>query len=73
MNYQALFNLAVAVAGFFGGWILNSIYRSIERLDQDVRKMPETYVRQADYHRDIDEVKAMLTKIFDKLEAKADK
>ncbi len=73
MDYQVLFNLAVAVAAFFGGWVLNSIYRSIERLDKDVRDLPHTYVSKDDYRHDIDEIKGMLTKIFDKLDAKADK
>jgi hypothetical protein len=29
---QVLFNVMVGVAGMFGGWILNNISRSIERL-----------------------------------------
>ena len=73
MNYQTLFNIATAIAGFFGGWVLSSIYRSIERLDKDVREMPKYYVLKEDYHRDIDEIKAMLVKIFDKLDAKVDR
>lgn len=73
MNYQTLFNLAIAIAGFFGGWILSTIYRSIERLDKDVRGMPLMYVTKDDYRHDIDEIKGMLTKIFDKLDDKADR
>ena len=73
MDLQFLFNIAVGLAGAFGGWILNSIARSIQRLDDDVRKMPLTYVTQTTYQRDIDEVKAMLGKIFDKLDSKQDK
>lgn len=73
MDYQILFNLAVATAAFFGGWVLNSISASIRQLDKDVRRMPDTYVRQTDYHRDIGEVKTILTKIWDRLEDKADK
>jgi hypothetical protein len=73
MDYQLLFNLAIAVAGFFGGWILSTIYRSIERLDKDVRDIPLVYVTKNDYHRDIDEIKAMLIKIWDKLDDKADR
>jgi len=73
MDYQLLFNLAIAVAGFFGGWILSTIYRSIERLDKDVRGIPLMYVTKDDYHRDIDEIKAMLIKIWDKLDDKADR
>jgi hypothetical protein len=70
---QVLFNIAVGVAGMFGGWILNNISRSIERLDKDVRALPLTYVTRADYRADIDEIKAMLMRINDKLDDKADK
>jgi hypothetical protein len=73
MDAQVLFNIVIGIAGAFGGWILNNISRSIERLDEDVRKMPLTYVTQAHYQRDIDEIKGMLTKIFDKLDEKVDK
>jgi hypothetical protein len=70
---QILFNIIIGIAGLFGGWILNNISRSIERLDRDVRAMPLTYVTRVDYHKDIDEIKTMLMRINDKLDAKADK
>lgn len=70
---QVIFNIAVGIAGMFGGWILNNISRSIERLDKDVRNMPLTYVTRADYRADIDEVKSILGRIWDKLDDKADK
>jgi predicted RNA-binding protein with EMAP domain len=73
MDYQILFNGAVIVASFFGGWTLNTITRSLERLDNDVRNMPHSYVNKDDYRNDIKEVKDMLGKIFDRLETKADK
>lgn len=72
-NLQVLFNIALGVAAFFGGWMVNSLTRSIERLDKDVRELPHTYVLQANYHRDVEEMKTMLTRIFDKLDNKADK
>ena len=37
MDLQMWFNVLVGVSGFLGGWILNNISRSIERLDEDVR------------------------------------
>jgi hypothetical protein len=73
MDSQVLFNIAVAIAGFFGGWILNNIHRSIDRLDTDVRAMPHIYVTREDYRDDMREVKEMLAKIFDKLDNKQDK
>lgn len=73
MDFQILFNIAIGLAGAFGGWILSNIYRSIERLDADVRAMPHTYVTRDDYREDIREVKVMLGKMMDKLDGKADK
>lgn len=73
MEAQILFNVIVGVAGLFGGWILNNISRSIDKLDTDVRNMPLTYVTQNTYQRDIDEIKGMLRLIFDRLDDKADK
>ena len=70
---QTVFNIVVGVAAFFGGWVLNSITKAIEKLDKDVRSMPMTYVTKDDYHRDIDDIKEMLDKIFNKLDKKVDK
>jgi hypothetical protein len=73
METQQLFNIALGLAAFFGGWVLNNITRTLERLDTDIRAMPSTYVSKDDYRRDIDDIKEMLGKIFDKLDAKVDK
>ena len=73
MDYQVLFNVAFGAAGVFGGWILNRIYTAIDRLDNDVRAMPDKYVTKEDYRRDIYEIKDILKQIFHKLDNKADK
>lgn len=73
MDYQFLFNGAVTLAAFFGGWVLNSITKAIERLDADVRKLPHEYVTKEDYRVDIKELKDLTQKIFDRLDGKADK
>lgn len=73
MDYQVLFNLAVTVAAFFGGWILSRIYSAIDRLDDDVRDLPKIYVSKDDYREDLREIKELLGAIFKRLENKADK
>ena len=73
MDYQVLFNGAVVVASFFGGWTLNTITKSIERLDHDVRNMPTNYVARVDYREDIRELKEIMNKVFDRLDNKVDK
>jgi hypothetical protein len=73
MDSQMFFNIAIGLASFFGGWVLNNITKAIDRLDNDVRKMPMIYISKDEYHRDIDDIKIMLGKIFDKLDNKMDK
>ena len=73
MDYQVAFNLAIGITAFLGGWILNKIGTAIERLDSDVREMPKVYVRKDDYRADMRDIKSMLDKIYDQLQAKADK
>ena len=73
MDYQALFNLAITAAAFFGGWTLSRIYAAIDRLDKDVRDMPHVYVSKDDYREDLREIKELLGAIFKRLEHKVDK
>lgn len=73
MDTQTLFNVAVGLAGFFGGWALTRIYHAIDQLDGDVRKLPHVYVTKDDYRSDIGDIKVMLGKIFDRLDGKVDK
>lgn len=84
VEYQVLFNVALAVAGFFGGWVLNNMTKAIERIDNDVRDLPHTYVSKEDFkdaHREMREemrdgfhkMEATLGAIFKRLERKEDK
>jgi hypothetical protein len=73
MDNQTLINLAFGIAGAFGGWILNSLSRSIIRIEDRIAEMPLQYVTRDDYRNDISEIKGMLGKIFDKLDGKVDK
>jgi hypothetical protein len=70
MDLQISFNIAMAIAGFLGGWVLNSISRKIDRLDEDVRDMPSNYVLKQDYKSDIAEIKGMLAEIYKELRTK---
>lgn len=73
MDYQVLFNIAVTLAAFLGGFLLNRIMQMIDRLDADVRSLPTNYVSKDDYRQDIKEMKDIMQRIFDKLDGKADK
>jgi len=70
---QFLINILFAAAGAAFGWILNSISRSIIRIEDRMAEMPMMYVNRDDYRADIHDIKGMLGKIFDRLDQKADR
>jgi cell fate (sporulation/competence/biofilm development) regulator YmcA (YheA/YmcA/DUF963 family) len=70
---QFLINILFAAAGAAFGWILNSISRSIVRIEDRISEMPMIYVNRDDYRVDISDIKNMLGKIFDRLDQKADR
>jgi len=73
MDNQTLINLAFGALGALGGWVLNSLSRSILRIEDRLLELPMQYVTKEDYRMDISEIKEMLNKIFDKLDNKVDK
>ena len=73
MDYQVAFNVAISLVAFLGGWVLNNITKSLDRLDKDVRDLPHTYVSKEDYKDDLKDIKDMLNKIFSELKDKVDK
>jgi predicted PurR-regulated permease PerM len=73
MDNQQLFNLVVSVAGFLAIYVINTLTRQIQRLEDTVNTLPHDYVQKDDYRNDIKEIKQILTQIFDKLDNKADK
>ena len=73
METQLAFNIILGLASFFGAYILNTISNKIERLDNDLRDLPKLYVTKDESRHDMDEIKQMLQRIFEKLEQKVDR
>jgi len=73
MEYQIMFNVAIALAGFIGGWVVNRVFALLDRIDADMKSIPMQYVSKDDYREDIREIKEMLGAIFKRLESKVDK
>jgi cell fate (sporulation/competence/biofilm development) regulator YmcA (YheA/YmcA/DUF963 family) len=69
MDSQNLINIAMGVAGFFGGWTVNSLSRSISKIEDRIGN----FVVKDDYREDTKRIMDMLDKIFDKLDSKVDK
>jgi len=77
MNSQDLINLAFGAAASVLGWFARELWSAVKELKIDLAKLreelPRTYVVRDDYKSDIREIKEMLTKLFDRLDNKADK
>ena len=77
MEILGAFQMLMAVAISVAGWFLRSLWSNQTLLEkalmQHQMEAAEKYVRKDDYRVDLQEVKAMLDKIFTLLNTKADK
>ena len=77
MDNQQLFNIFLSLSGALGGWILKILWDAISDLKTDMKDLTQEihidFLRKEDYKDDIYDIKDMLTRIFDKLDLKADK
>lgn len=69
---QIIFNIAVALCGALGGWILKTVWDAIKSLDADVKtlgqRMHHEFVRRDDYKESTQELKSDMRHGFDRLE-----
>jgi hypothetical protein len=70
---QIIFDIIIAIAGFFGVFVLNQVMQKLSKHEERLSDLPNTFVRRDDYRQDMTEVKSMLHQIYDKLDGKADK
>jgi len=84
MDMQTSFNLAVAIGGFLGGWVLNSLRDNIASLQKSDKELADkvqgieilvagSYVKRDDMDKLTAALFAKLDKIEAKLDGKADK
>jgi hypothetical protein len=77
MENQQVINVFLGIGMTVVGWFARELWAAVKELKADLAKLredlPKEYVARDDYREDIREIKAMLAKIFEKLEGKADK
>ena len=77
MDSQDLLNFAFAAVSGVLGWFAREMWTAVKELKADLAKLreelPRTYVARDDYRDDIREIKDMLTRLFDRIDNKADK
>lgn len=83
-DFQVLFNIAVGLAAFFGGFILNSIMQRIDKLETTDGKLVTSIneikvtvatqgTQRTEDSKKLDSIFEKLEKIDEKLDRKADK
>ena len=77
MDTQYFINTALGLGFSVLGWFARELWSAVKELKVDLSKLredlPKSYVTKNDYRDDINEIKNMLGKIFDKLDNKQDK
>ena len=77
MDNQHLINALIGGGFAILGWFARELWAAVKELKSDLAKLredlPREYVARDDYREDIRDIKAMLAKIFEKLEQKADR
>ena len=77
MDLQTLINLALTSFSLVVGWFARELWAAVKELKVDLAKLreelPKQYLAKDDYRDDIREIKDMLSKLFDRMDHKADK
>ena len=77
MENQQLINMFLGIGMTVVGWFARELWGAVKELRADLaalrEDLPKEYVAKDDYREDIREIKALLERIFEKLENKADK
>ena len=77
MEALGAFQLLLAIAVSVAGWFLRSLHEDHQKLNEKLgdheKLVMRDFVRRDDYHNDIRDIRAMLDKIFNQLNEKADK
>jgi hypothetical protein len=76
-NTFGLVEAVLAVGISVAGWFTKMVWDKIGKIERNIMEIQsefhDKYVRRDDYRNDLSEIKAMLNKIFSKLDEKADK
>jgi hypothetical protein len=77
MEMQQIINILIGIVMSGLGWFGKALWDAVNEMRTNVHKievdLPANYIRKDEFKSEIKEVKDILGKIFDRLEAKADK
>ena len=77
MSDQGIINVIIGVILSVLGWFARQLWDAVQTLKNDMKELevdlPTYYLRKDEFESKLDKIEAMLERIFDKLDHKADK
>ena len=77
MSDQGIINIIIGVVLSVLGWFARQLWDAVHTLKNDMKELevelPTYYLRKDEFESKLDKIEAMLERIFDKLDHKADK
>lgn len=77
MDTQTMVNIAAGMILSVLGWFARALWEAVQELQRDIHQievdLPSNYLRKDEFQESIKEIKEMLSKIFDRLDQKADR
>lgn len=77
MDTQTIYNIGIGAIVAAIGWFARTLWDADQKLRDDLKQievmLPVQYVHKDDFRRELQDIKDLLNKIFDRLENKADK
>lgn len=77
MEFQSVINMMIATAFSIAGWFAKQVWDAVQALKKDMKDLevdlPTHYVRKDELENRFDKIEAMLNRLFEKLDGKADK
>ena len=77
MSDQGIINIIIGVVLSVLGWFARQLWDAVQTLKNDMKELevdlPTYYLRKDEFESKLDKIEAMLERIFDKLDHRADK
>lgn len=77
MSDQGIINIIIGVVLSVLGWFARQLWDAVQTLKEDMKdlevELPTHYLRKDEFESRLDKIEAMLERIFDRLDNKADK
>lgn len=77
LDLQTMINFGLGAILAALGWFARQVWDAVKLLQRDVHALevdlPKTYTSKADFHDSMKHIETLFQRIYDKLDAKADK